>query len=74
MSRLLRGWPPQEMMRSTVVSGRGGSTQPSSAYLAAALHRPAPSTPKLPLDLVAALPEPTQQPLVFVTFNVTSLA
>eukprot|EP00975_Prorocentrum_lima_P014280 3033430-Prorocentrum_lima.AAC.1 len=36
--------------------------------------RDSPSTPKLPLNLVAALPDSTQQPLVFVTFNVTSLA
>eukprot|EP00975_Prorocentrum_lima_P011164 2368337-Prorocentrum_lima.AAC.1 len=59
----LRGWPPREMMRNSVASGLGGSTCPASIDPAAAVISPAPTTPKLDLSLVTALPESTQQPL-----------
>eukprot|EP00975_Prorocentrum_lima_P030615 6422058-Prorocentrum_lima.AAC.1 len=71
MYLLLLGWPPPETMRSMVVSGLGGSTQPPDPLPPVSSLPTAP--PQSPPGLLAEHSD-GQQPLVFVTFNVTSLA
>eukprot|EP00975_Prorocentrum_lima_P017563 3707908-Prorocentrum_lima.AAC.1 len=61
-------------MRSLVAFVLGGSTHPPSMDPGAAMVSPPSAAPQVSHSLPTDLSEDAQQPLVFVTFNVTSLA